>query len=415
VSARNGQAPFELLSATVRRRNAGLLTFTLGIALLGLVVMLAGFAHLVPYGAAGVVLWNLGAWSSFFVWGRNPLPDTRVARVVGDGRGLHLDGQLLFPRAKVKRAYLEPAPADRDDKAMVRFFGRTPFDETSVEVSAAANGRALLSAMDLDTSHALVKFRCVSPVMRNIATQLAAGLVFMALVQVLAALGQVEHLFVSALLLALVVYMPASVAVGADGVRTSWLGIGRFVPYGDIARVSGDETGVVLALRSGKERHIRTVWPSRSGGLLNWAFRPPTSALRERIEQGRIAHGFAADDAVAAAFLRPDARPVREWIQHMRALGAGASTSFRSADVPEERLWGMLENPTLDDAARAGAAVALSGTADEARRQRLRIAADATVSPKIRVALEAAADGDDDAIAAAIAPLCEDSAKRAGA
>jgi hypothetical protein len=52
-----------------------------------------------------------------------------------------------------------------------------------------------------------------------------------------------------------------------------------------------------------------------------------------------------------------------------------------------------------------GAAVALRSKLDEAERARLRVAAEATAAPKIRVALEAAAEEDDARVAEAMREL----------
>jgi hypothetical protein len=60
-----------------------------------------------------------------------------------------------------------------------------------------------------------------------------------------------------------------------------------------------------------------------------------------------------------------------------------------------DRLWSVLEDGASAPAHRAAAAVALSPHLDDAGRQRVRIAAQATATPKLRVALEAAAEDDD--------------------
>jgi len=57
------------------------------------------------------------------------------------------------------------------------------------------------------------------------------------------------------------------------------------------------------------------------------------------------------------------------------------------------------QDPDAEHAARARAAIALSGALAAPDRERLRVAADATVSPQLRVALDAAA-GDNDALLA---------------
>ena len=64
--------------------------------------------------------------------------------------------------------------------------------------------------------------------------------------------------------------------------------------------------------------------------------------------------------------------------------------------VPVEVLWRVVEDPTAATTARAGAAFALRSTLDDDGKARLRIVADACAAPKLRVALDELATGEDD-------------------
>ena len=66
--------------------------------------------------------------------------------------------------------------------------------------------------------------------------------------------------------------------------------------------------------------------------------------------------------------------------------------------LPKERLWRIATNPTETDELRIGASLTLRSSLDEEGRARLRAAAEASVSPRVRVVLETAADDlpDDD-------------------
>jgi hypothetical protein len=66
-----------------------------------------------------------------------------------------------------------------------------------------------------------------------------------------------------------------------------------------------------------------------------------------------------------------------------------------------EMLWEVVEDPAVDSTARAGAAMMLRRTLDDGGRARLRVAAGACASPRLRVALDAVADGGDEAAVAA--------------
>ena len=62
-----------------------------------------------------------------------------------------------------------------------------------------------------------------------------------------------------------------------------------------------------------------------------------------------------------------------------------------SGAVPEENLWRVAEDPAAEETARVGAAVALRTRLDREGRARLLCMSDASVSPRVRVALRAAA------------------------
>jgi hypothetical protein len=64
---------------------------------------------------------------------------------------------------------------------------------------------------------------------------------------------------------------------------------------------------------------------------------------------------------------------------------------YRHAAMPPERLWRVVEDPSADGTVRTGAALALAPSLDDAGRERLRAAADASVEPRVRVALATAA------------------------
>src|SRR5262249_47139974 len=120
----------------------------------------------------------------------------------------------------------------------------------------------------------------------------------------------------------------------------------------------------------------------------------------------RVKRAIAASesDEEAAALLRPAGAVDASHVAQLRVLGAGEDASYREARVPRERLWRLVEDPGVDGATRARAAVALSGDAEG--RERLRVVAEATASPKVRVALERTAEGHEDArVAEALAEL----------
>jgi hypothetical protein len=76
--------------------------------------------------------------------------------------------------------------------------------------------------------------------------------------------------------------------------------------------------------------------------------------------------------------------------------------------VHRDRLWRVLDSGAASDADRAAAAVALAAEDSEPDRQRIRIVAESTANPALRMLLtQAAEEGDDDgqAMAEALAAL----------
>ena len=101
-------------------------------------------------------------------------------------------------------------------------------------------------------------------------------------------------------------------------------------------------------------------------------------------------------------------RSLEEWTRALRTLGGADGGGYRSPAVPEGELWRILEDPTSDASARAGAAVALRGSLDEGGRARLRVAAEESASPKVRVALAAVASQATEAELARALAECEE-------
>ena len=94
------------------------------------------------------------------------------------------------------------------------------------------------------------------------------------------------------------------------------------------------------------------------------------------------------------------------WLSDVKDLAA--ARTYRETRLDEDRLWRMVDDPTASPATRAGAALALSAAIDDPSRARLRVAAEACVEPKLRIALLRVAEGASDAeLEEALAPLLE--------
>ncbi len=196
------------------------------------------------------------------------------------------------------------------------------------------------------------------------------------------------------------------VHVGADGILTKWLGRERFYPFKDIewvnpiAKASMNKTyiGVELVLRNGERATVFT-GQKRFG-------EEEQDALLERISEAVDA--FKAGTANAdASVLGRNGRVPRDWVTALRRIGAGANADMRTASIPVERLWRIVEDAGATPLARVGAAIALAPQVPPSERRRIRVAAQTTAAPKLRIALEHASspDASEDELAEELAHL----------
>ena len=194
-------------------------------------------------------------------------------------------------------------------------------------------------------------------------------------------------------------------SLGADGVAIAG-GARRFVPFGQIERVERDGSRLgqtsrlaFLVLDGGERVRIGT-----RHFIIGPDARREVDAAYDDLERALAAYRARQTAEHAETLARGD-RPSAEWIGELRARARGGG--FRDGTlVGRAALLAIVEDPTADPTARAGAAYALrtEGLGDE-DRSRVRVAAAATAAPKVRVALETAADdaADDDHVSATVA------------
>jgi hypothetical protein len=189
------------------------------------------------------------------------------------------------------------------------------------------------------------------------------------------------------------------VLVGRDGIRIRWLGRTRFVPHRSIAKVETTDRGVVVHTVDGEAIDLALRPRTKK---VNDAWRDEAFALRDRIERARRrdeGDGGAPD----AKLLDPEARATKEWVASLR--DPQRVETFRRGELDAAQLWRIVEDGDVEPAHRAAAAIALSPALKDEDKARLRVAASASAEPKLRVALEAAADDDEPAMTRAIDKL----------
>lgn len=174
------------------------------------------------------------------------------------------------------------------------------------------------------------------------------------------------------------------VSIGSDGVWAKH-GFGKAVQLhmGEVRSVSSDGTHLVFERVSGEPVRVSLadLDPARQALLLS-----------------RAQQALARFAELAGSRAEPFVRGVRsfdEWKQAITAL-LPKEVTFRSAAMRREDALRVVEDPTAPADARVGAALALMNEATDDERLRVRVAADSSAYPKVRVALEAALEGEVD-------------------
>jgi hypothetical protein len=177
------------------------------------------------------------------------------------------------------------------------------------------------------------------------------------------------------------------IVVGADGVLVRSGLRERFVGFEEVATVDD----LAVTTKRGKQIKVAV-----SGNPVERA------AAVHRLHEAFRAYCARATGALDANLLRGE-RSMEAWKDDLTRR-ARAQATFRSSAASREDLEAVLANPASRVEQRLGAAVALAFLGDEGAA-RVRIAAEASANQRVRVALDAAAQGtlDDDAFEEAVA------------
>jgi hypothetical protein len=182
------------------------------------------------------------------------------------------------------------------------------------------------------------------------------------------------------------------VTVGSDGVRTRWFGMQRFVPWDQVRSIAQSHRlwfGVGLGLRSYNTVDLALANDETFSVAVD-SERDATTFSQE-MHKRLGAHRRSQLGAEVGTLERGD-RSHQEWIAHLRSVGDGSIGSHRTAAPTPERLLALASSSALPDALRVGAAVAAIGGTRDRERTRIREVASSLASPKLRIALERAAD-----------------------
>lgn len=315
--------------------------------------------------------------------------------LTADAEGLCIDGHTT-PREQLTEGRIVPL---LNGSVSVELRGEnTP--TLSIHTKSHEVGAQLLSVLGLDAQPKMTTFRGYpsSKVLRTIGVVQAFAsliLLFTPSVPWEWRVGPVQ--------LALVAWLVASFAirrgtlsVGADGLRIDAPGDHRFIPWSEVTDASPRGNGVLLELAGEKRLKLRVNRRLRFDYTDNEA---DALGLYGRIQVARTQARERQDAREAANRLARNGRSVEAWHDDLRSLGGG----FRTAAFDFDDLERVLLDPLAEPSARAGAAVALrrldarTHTAEGHGPERIRVVAQACAEPRLRVALDRAAQAEDEA------------------
>ncbi|NUP06843.1 MAG: hypothetical protein HOW73_12395 [Polyangiaceae bacterium] len=364
----------------------------------------AGFGRVRAWGAFVLVLSVVARVAQW-----RPEPDTSLTGKRGitvDGAGVWHQGTLVVPRSALRQGFVLHENAK--PKVRLEHAWGPP---TEIAVPTQHDGRAILEALGLDTSQVSADVRAGSILHRypKLAQQLPTW--FVAVVVLLMLLGDDQPGLRVALLAAggasavylLLGAVKTRVRVGIDGISTRWLGRRRFYPFSTIERVCRYDAGrspnpivgIELFFHGGAQLQL-PVGEANEAELA-------CSALYARVRQALAEFQSAREGARIEALARAG-RDDRTWVDALRALGRGEGASHRRAAIPTDRLLTAALDPSAAPRDRACAAIAVGPSLTPDERVRVRESAEASASPKLRIAIERALN-DDEGVEEALAAL----------
>jgi hypothetical protein len=331
----------------------------------------------------------------------------RRGQLTIDRDGVRL-GDDFIPRAAITSAWFSPGAGQL--RASVRLVGEGDRELAQVAVGSEAEANELLDALALGPRQRTARFSAFAPSggPTSMAAYGAFALGFLPMVAVFL-FGAPGLVALSVLIwsVASALFVPCQVHVGADGLLIATRLAPTFIPWSEVEAIEYYERGVVVRRKEGEIR-IPTAQPGRFANDYDRALQ---QGLFTRASQALAAYR-SGEQPDAAARVARRGRPHGEWIRDL----FDREGSFRVAPVLDDQLWRVVESPTAEATARAGAAAVLARTADESGRSRLRIAADACTAPRLRIVLDRTASGASEAeVEEALVEVEEEDDTRRGA
>lgn len=355
------------------------------------------------------------------LWIRNPRPREIEGAVSVHEEGVRIGQALVLPREQIKAGFVVPRPGKRP---IVRLENKKRLAlPTEIRVENDDDGREVLRRLGLDATQTIASFVLPSRLFADpkLGQQymMGMGTAFVLTAILTRSSGLYPEVFpvligligmsfgVTALL------TRTHLRIGADGIVLKWFRTERFIPYDEIASIESYEEKEYRRRWAGAKVHLHSgetiKLPIASAGDIGG---PRVRLVKHRLEQAHADHQRGARASAEARLVRGE-RPMLAWVRELRRAGAGAAANHRIAPVPTDRLLELAEDPHADPIMRANAAVALGANTESGEiRTRLRVAAQATAAPRLRVALEKSVDVDDEAALAEALAEVEAEAKK---
>ncbi len=378
-------------------------TFLVLLALVVLGGMLLTPALMLPLGIVGVGIFVPIGVMLGVLWRDTPRPGGEVEV---RPEGVFVQGKLALPRAHVKQALVAQGKDGASTVVLQRRFGAA----SVISVPDEATGHRFVAAMGLDPVTAVSTFLFESVALARRPKPLVYGYVMLVPLLLLPLFASDASLLAGLLFLAwyatiLMAVIPTKMTVGLDGVEISWLWQRRLLRFSELRSCEVSDEGVRLVGRDGKDTWVSAAWQQRGASSHKAMGFDSKSAYLEAVG-ARIREAAEASrqrrSVLATGQLERSSRPVAAWVRELRGLLAGRASGFREGVPLPEHLWSAVEDTQAPAEIRAAAAAALSSSLDPEGRQRLRVVAAVALTPGLRVALEAAAAQDDEALEAAM-------------
>jgi hypothetical protein len=390
-------------SSSVRlARGWGPLGFLAAVAPVLLFVVGGAFVEANPalgFGLVGSSIgWLAGVVAGYFASGRRRAERGDLSL---DEAGVHWNGELAIARKDIRHALVVP----RKEGVVVeltRAFGAT----LTLEVASAAEGEEVLRALGFAVDQRRMQDAMPTAMGFSGATYVGVLATVMpactaAIVGLAALLGKTPLLplaiVVPVLAMFTAIMWPTRLSLGADGILVKWMWRERFVRYEQVASLERVGNGLSLVLHDGSRFMVVPEY-NRYGVRVEAVIERIREAMTLRREGGR---------APVAAALARGGRPARDWLDALRSIERAAEGGPRTAPISTDDLWRVLADPGAEDGVRAGAAAALHAALGEEAGERLRVASQAIAAPKLRLAVEHAAAGDEEALLEALEELEE--------